>query len=159
MGADRAPIWPQGLTGSISHTAQTCVAAVGLAREWAGIGVDLEEATALDPLLVDQICTRSEQIWLGQQPANERGLMAKLIFSAKEAAYKAQYAQSGTLFGFEALELTIDRSQSRFEAEFLQTQGPFLAGTSLAGSYVHAAGLLVTAVTLRQASLETVTGG
>jgi len=154
MGADRAPIWPQGLTGSISHTAQACVAAVGLSRDWMGIGVDLEEATTLDPLLVGQICTRSEQIWLGQQPAEERGLMAKLIFSAKEAAYKAQYPISGKLFGFDALELTIDRNESKFEAQLLQAQGPFEMGAVFAGNYVHAAGLLVTAVTIGHGEVE-----
>jgi len=158
MGEDRAPIWPKGLTGSISHTTQTCVAAVGYSQDWAGIGVDLEEATPLDPLLITQICTRSEQVWLGQQPAAERGLMAKLIFSAKEAAYKAQYAQSGQLFGFDALELTIDRSESCFEAVFLQAQGPFKAGATLIGSYVHAAGLLVTGVAIRHSRLDTSTG-
>lgn len=154
MGADRAPIWPEGLSGSISHTAQACVAVVGARDDWVGIGVDLEEATALDPLMVGEICTLSEQAWLGTQPADERGLMAKLIFSAKEAAYKAQYPLSGALFGFEMLELTIDRAESRFEAQFLQAQGPFSQGTILAGSYVHAAGLLVTAVVIKQSELE-----
>ncbi|MEP1766209.1 MAG: 4'-phosphopantetheinyl transferase superfamily protein [Sulfitobacter sp.] len=159
MGPDRAPIWPQGLTGSISHTAQSCVSAVGLTSDWVGIGIDLEEATPLDPLLVTQICTRSEQVWLGQQPPADRGLMAKLIFSAKEAAYKAQYPQSGTLFGFDVMELTVNRKTCSFEAEFLQTKGPFGAGTRLAGSYVHAAGLLVTGVAIGRAEFEMPAGG
>ena len=146
MGADRAPIWPEGVAGSISHTALTCVAAVGFRDTWAGIGVDLEEATSLDPLLVGEICTLKEQTWLGHQPASERGLMAKLIFSAKEATYKAQYPLSGRLFGFEALELTIDRDTCRFDARFVYAQGPFSVGSILAGSYAHAAGLLVTGV-------------
>lgn len=158
MGPDRAPIWPEGVTGSISHTATACVAAVGLSDQWKGIGVDLEEATALDPLLVAEICTRAEQRWLGDQPAAERGLMAKLIFSAKEATYKAQYALSGRLFGFDALELAIDRSTSCFKACFQCEQGPFAAGTILAGSYVHAAGLLVTGVALGQAEVVQLTG-
>lgn len=73
MGPDRAPIWPSGLTGSISHTARSCVAAVGMSDDWAGIGVDLEEATALDPLLVGEVCTVPEQTWLGQQPRMSAG--------------------------------------------------------------------------------------
>lgn len=74
--------------------------------------------------------------------------MAKLIFSAKEATYKAQYPLSGALFGFDAIELSIDREACRFDARFLQSQGPFAAGTVLAGSFIHAAGLLVTALTV-----------
>lgn len=151
MGPDRAPIWPEGLTGSISHTSTACVAAVGARGEWAGIGVDLEDATPLDALLVAEVCTKAEQRWLGHQPPSERGLMAKLIFSAKEATYKAQYSLSGQLFGFEVLELTIDRDVSRFQACFQSDQGPFAKGTILEGSFAHAAGLLVTGVAVGQA--------
>ncbi|KEJ89260.1 4'-phosphopantetheinyl transferase family protein [Sulfitobacter donghicola] len=158
MGPDRAPIWPDGLTGSISHSEGACVAAVGEIRDWAGIGVDLEEATGLDPLLVAEICTKSEQIWLGTQPASERNLLAKLIFSAKEAAYKAQYSITGSLFGFQTLELVIDRDESRFQAVFLTAQGGIPAGSILAGSYVYAAGLLVTGVTVRQSEREQLLG-
>lgn len=150
MADDRAPIWPEGITGSISHSKTACVAAVGTTSEWAGIGVDLEEATPLDPLMVAEICTKAERQWLGQQPAQERGLMAKLIFSAKEATYKAQYPVTGRLFGFEGVELSIDRQTSRFEACFCTAQGRFSAGDILHGRYAHAAGLLVTGVTIRQ---------
>ena len=149
MADDRAPIWPEGITGSISHSQTACVAAVGTTSEWAGIGVDLEEAAPLDPLLIVEVCTKAERQWLGQQPVGERGLMAKLIFSAKEATYKAQYPVTGRLFGFEGVELSIDRKRSRFEACFRTTQGRFAAGEILHGRYAHAAGLLVTGVAIR----------
>lgn len=154
MGPDRAPIWPEGLTGSISHSESACVAAVGLRGDWVSVGVDLEEATPLDPLLVAEVCTKAEQVWLGKQLPSERGLMAKLIFSAKEAVYKAQYPLSGELFGFDALELRIDRELCTFEAVFQSPQGPIAAGAILTGSYAHAAGLLVTGVAVGQSDLE-----
>ena len=157
MGRDRAPVWPNGVTGSISHSKTACVAVVGPTAEWAGIGVDLEEATALDPLLIAEVCTKAEQRWLGQQPSDERGLMAKLIFSAKEAAYKAQYPVTGQLFGFEALELTIDRKTSRFKASFCVPQEAFAAGNILQGAYAHAAGLLVTGVAIRHSAQVDIT--
>jgi 4'-phosphopantetheinyl transferase EntD len=146
MGSDRAPVWPAGITGSITHCATACVAAVGRYSDWAGIGIDLEESTPLDPLLVAQVCTLAEQQWLGTQPATERGILAKLIFSAKESAYKAQYSVTGLLFGFDALEITVHRAESCFDARFVRPQGVFEAGTVLSGGYVHAAGLLVTGV-------------
>ncbi len=154
MGPDRAPIWPNGLVGSISHSKDACVAAVGLAEEWAGVGVDLEEAIALDPLLIGEVCTKSEQRWLGLQPPSERGLMAKLIFSAKEAAYKAQYPISGVVFGFDVLEIIIDREATRFEAVLQSPQGGIPAGAVMLGSFAHAAGLLVTGVAFRQSELD-----
>lgn len=157
-GADRAPIWPQGLTGSISHTATACVAALGLADDWAGIGVDLEEDSALDRTLITEICTVSELSWLDTQPLAERARMAKLIFSAKEAVYKAQYPVSGRLFGFDAIAVHIDRANSSFHAVFETPQGAFSKGATLAGSYAHAAGVLVTGVALGQADLRKITG-
>lgn len=159
VAQDRAPVWPDGLTGSISHSSTACVAAVGKASDWRGIGVDLEEATALDPLLIGEVCTKAERRWLGQQPEAERGLMAKLIFSAKEAAYKAQYTQSRRLFGFDALEVSIDRHTSRFKAQFCAPQEPFAAGDFLHGSYAHAAGLLVTGVAIRHSGQADVSNG
>ena len=144
MAADRAPVWPAGVTGSISHSATACVAAVGRPENWAGIGVDLEEATALAADLIPEICTSAERAWLGAQPADARGLMAKLVFSAKEAVYKAQYPVTGQVFGFDALEIAIDRDESRFSARFTVAQGRFAVGSIIAGSYAHAAGLLVT---------------
>ena len=145
-----APVWPDGITGSISHCKTGCVAAVGVRRLWAGIGVDLEEATPLDPMLVEQVCSRAERRWLGLQPGHERGLLAKLIFSAKEATYKAQYPTTGCLFGFDVIEITVDRAESGFEACFQSDQGAFAAGTIFAGSYAYAAGLLVTGVAVGQ---------
>lgn len=151
MGADRAPLWPDALVGSISHSAEACVAVVGHRRDWSSIGVDIEEATPLDPLLVAEICTKTEQRWLASQPADVRGVMAKLVFSAKEAAYKAQYPITGRLFGFHTLEVTIDPAEARFEALFLSDEGPFSKGSVVSGRYAHAAGVLVTGVALRQA--------
>ena len=150
MGPDRAPVWPAGVTGSISHTDKACVAVLGCSRDWAGIGVDLEDAKPLDPLLVAQVCSVSEQAWLGIQPPRDRGLMAKLIFSIKEAAYKAQYPLTQQLFGYDGMRIKIDRANSQFTATFVMPQGMIAAGATLAGNYAHAAGLMVTAVALRQ---------
>lgn len=148
MGPDRAPLWPAGVTGSISHSATACVAVLGHSHDWAGIGVDLEEATRLDPDLVPQICTLAEQSWLRAQPEVDRGVMAKLLFSIKEAAYKAQYPLTQNLFGFDGFEVQVDRARSQFSAKFRMQQGGFDEGTMLAGNFAHAAGLLVTAVAL-----------
>lgn len=148
MGPDRAPLWPAGVTGSISHSATACVAVLGHSQDWAGIGVDLEEATPLEPELVPQICSKTERCWLCAQPETDRGLMAKLLFSIKEAAYKAQYPLTQNLFGFDGFEVQVDRARSQFSAKFQMQQGGFDAGTTLVGNFAHAAGLLVTAVAL-----------
>ena len=88
---DRTPVWPAGLTGSISHTSDYCCAAVARSEVVSGIGLDVEGATPLAQNLMDRICTPSELDWLNKQPDDQRGLLAKLVFCIKEAAYKCQY--------------------------------------------------------------------
>jgi 4'-phosphopantetheinyl transferase EntD len=138
---DRAPVWPQGVTGSITHNRNACLAAVSADR---GIGLDLEEETALEQDLWSTILLPEEQAWAVSQP--DPGLAAKLIFSAKEAAYKAQYPVSRTLFGFETLHLRV--AGARFTATFQHTVGPFESGHVLNGTIAHAEGLILTAVVL-----------
>lgn len=101
QGPDRAPIWPAGLTGSIAHCDQVCIAAVSQSHR--SIGIDIEPATPLADDLIPLICTAAEQAWL---PASGRGHVAKQIFSAKEAVYKAQYPLTGRIIGFDDLNLS-----------------------------------------------------
>lgn len=103
QGADRAPIWPAGLSGSIAHCDRACIAAVSAAHP--SIGIDIEPATPLDADLIPVICTPAEQAWLARQA--DAGLAAKMIFSAKEAVYKAQYPLTGQVIGFDAVTLTL----------------------------------------------------
>ncbi|RKF16925.1 4'-phosphopantetheinyl transferase superfamily protein [Roseovarius spongiae] len=147
-GADRAPLWPPGLTGSISHTSTLCVAAVAETGALPGIGIDIEEDSGLAPDLVPEITTLAERAWLAIQPEAERGFLAKLIFSAKECAYKCQYSASGALFGFDTLEITPDPDSGQFEATFLRDVAPFAAGACLHGRFARIGGLIVTATAL-----------
>src|SRR5258707_403796 len=41
-GTDRAPRWPDGFVGSITHTASRAAAAVARLEDFAGIGIDIE---------------------------------------------------------------------------------------------------------------------
>ena len=64
MGPDRAPVWPEGVTGSISHTDTHCLAAVARTGEVRALGLDLEPDMALEPALWPDICTGAELGWL-----------------------------------------------------------------------------------------------
>ncbi len=105
MAPDRAPLWPEGLTGSIAHCATACIAAVAPLDQVRSIGLDIEEATPLAPDLWDTVLTLGERNWLQTQPAADRGLLAKRIFSAKEAVYKAQYPLTGAMIDFQEVEI------------------------------------------------------
>lgn len=147
-GPDRAPVWPDDLVGSLSHNATICIAAMARSRDLRSLGVDVEDHAPLDPGLIPEICTLAERAWLAIQPEAERGILARLIFSAKECAYKCQYPVSGALFGFDALEITPDPDTGQFEATFLGDVPGFVAGACLHGRFVMTGGLIVTAIAL-----------
>ena len=148
QGPDRAPIWPPHVVASLTHDARACIAVMGHAQDWRGLGIDLEDDGAFDPELVDEVCTETEQMWLNSLPQGRRGGMAKLIFSAKEAAYKAQYPLTSQLFGFDHLEIEIDPQHTSFLVRFAKPAGIFAVGDIMIGRYAHAAGVLVSGVTL-----------
>lgn len=117
--ADRSPQWPAGVVGSISHSNLSCVVAVARAEAIELIGVDVEERTPLDPALYPMVLVPNEARWLAAQPAPERGELAKLIFSAKECVYKAQYIRTKKMLDFKDVEMELDRATQTFEASVL----------------------------------------
>lgn len=148
-GKDRAPIWPIGLVGSISHSDTCCIAAVAKSGAFKSIGVDVEEDTPMATDLIPTICSPSERAWLSGQSNAMSARLAKLIFSAKECAYKCQYALSKTLFGFDGFELIPDLDTGQFDAVFTRSIGRFPARTLLAGRFEMANGLIITAMSIR----------
>ncbi|MEL0435761.1 4'-phosphopantetheinyl transferase family protein [Phycobacter sedimenti] len=150
----RAPVWPEGLTGSITHTKSCAIAAVAPQPDLRAIGIDVEEDTPLKEDLRPAICSPGEQAWLDQQ--DNPGQMGKLLFSAKEAAYKCQYAVSQRFFGFDGMELEVEADQfrsgqrGRFLAFFTADQPPFSRGFSIEGAYVIGAGIIFTTASLRE---------
>lgn len=146
IGKDRAPVWPEGLIGSITHCKTSAMAVVSTSDRYAGLGLDVEEDTPLKPDLWDAICSTREQKWMRQHDSPAQ--MGKLIFSAKEAAYKCQYNLSRRYFGFDGMELEFDMTNRSFQAEFTADQFPFTRGTLLSGHFAIGAGVIITAVSL-----------
>lgn len=144
QGGDRAPIWPDGLVGSITHTEGWCAAAVARIDDGIrAIGLDVEPAAPIDAPLLRIICIPEERELVG-----ERGLLGRLIFSAKESAYKAQYQLTRTLLGFHAMQILLDEQTQRFSAVFRKDVAPFARGDRLDGRFVLEQGFLMTAVTI-----------
>jgi 4'-phosphopantetheinyl transferase EntD len=137
-GLDRAPVWPKGLAGSISHAGGLAVAAV---RRGLPLGLDLEADAALEPDLWPLVCDAVE---LAALPVAEPGHAARTIFSAKEAVYKAQYPLTGRLVGFDAVMITLH--DSHFLARFRRDVGPLPRGHEMTGRVVRAGGFILTGV-------------
>ncbi|APE42972.1 hypothetical protein BOO69_05695 [Sulfitobacter alexandrii] len=145
MQDNRAPLWPPGVAGSITHTRRLCIAVVS--DRVRALGLDAEEDHPMDEEMISTICSEMEISRSGSIPEQR---FATMIFSAKEAVYKAQFALTGALFGFEVLDVTLEPDAGRFAARFLQPVGPFAVGDSLPGRIAEVAGHLVTGVAIGQ---------
>jgi enterobactin synthetase component D len=101
----REPLWQDGIVGAISHKAQTAVAVVARKETSCGVGVDLE---SLDPPvrfgISTRVCTEGEQDWVTEAP-EEKDVRLKMIFSAKEAGFKAFFPIQQIFLGYKDAEL------------------------------------------------------
>lgn len=147
-GADRAPMWPTGFTGSISHTDNWCAAVVARVEHVRSLGLDVEQDRPLSEPLVAKICVPEERKWLESLPKSERGTMGKVIFSAKECAYKCQYPLTAQYLGFDAMEIQFDLSAQTFVAVFRKPSGEFRPGDTIPGRFLIERSLVVTGCSL-----------
>ena len=118
MAADRQPLWPRSVVGSITHTDDFCAAVVAERACLAAVGIDTEGAARVKPELWRGICVAAEIAWLGSLPEAARAAAASLIFSAKEAFYKCQYPLTEQFLGFRDAHVQVTswgEARGRFE--------------------------------------------
>lgn len=150
MASDRSPIWPDGIVGSISHSGTVAMAAVACRSSGiVAIGLDIEENLPLEAELFEEICANDELRWLKIHAPAERGMLAKAIFCAKEAAYKCQYPLSRRMFGFQTLHVSLDLPAKRFTAAFLEDVSPFASGDRVYGRISISGDHFVAVATLK----------
>ncbi|HEV2700917.1 MAG TPA: 4'-phosphopantetheinyl transferase superfamily protein [Steroidobacteraceae bacterium] len=142
-GADRAPRWPEGATGSITHTDGFCAAVVARTVQIRALGLDAEPEDSVKPHLWRRICTPEELANLQAQNEAAALLTATLLFSAKEAFYKCQHTLTGQWLGF--TDISIDFEAERFSVRATRSlqiaqhhPGPWH------GRYLREQGLLIT---------------
>lgn len=102
---DRRPAWPDGVVGSISHCRGFSAAAVARADRVRSVGIDVERARVVEPHLWSHILTEAERDYVAGQPPESRVQWATVVFSAKEAFYKCQYAVRQQWVGFEEAQV------------------------------------------------------
>lgn len=123
---DRAPVWPDGVVGSITHCPGFVAAAVALRSDFAGLGFDAEGAEPLDSGLVRLICTTDEQRSLRDLPPPPHSNWPKIVFSAKEAVHKAIAPDARITLGFTEVEIDFDPDAGSFTARLVGRQDPRL---------------------------------
>ena len=141
VGSDRAPIWPGGTIGSISHDGDLALAAAFLREHAQSVGIDLTEAAALPDGVREQVLRHPGEAGLDE-------LEARSAFSAKETLFKALSPHVGQVFGFSAVLVRPDLRSGTFEARLLHALGPFSEGTIWRGGISVAGDRLLTAMAI-----------
>jgi 4'-phosphopantetheinyl transferase EntD len=95
-GPSRAPLWPHGIVGSLTHCAGFAGAAVARSSRIVGIGIDAEPAVPLPPDAADIVLRREEREWLAEREPN----WSAAVFSAKESVYKTWHPSTGRWLDF-----------------------------------------------------------
>jgi 4'-phosphopantetheinyl transferase EntD len=100
-----APFWPAGVVGSLAHDDEFAVAAVALRADAACLGIDIEPAEPLPSDIVDRVLSAEER----RLTKNDR-VSSHLIFSTKEAVYKALSALNGSPLDYDDIEIRLAES-------------------------------------------------
>ena len=149
IGKDRSPLWPDGMVGSITHTAGLAVAVTARRAEVLALGIDLELAEAVQPELWPGILTAREIKRLEATPAAGRNRVATLLFSAKESFYKMQYPLTRQWVDFQEAEVALNEGRGEFELICLQPEAVSeLRASAFSGRYATGSDLTITALHL-----------
>ena len=142
-GPDRAPVWPLGLVGSITHSTDFCAAVVARSDVSATIGIDAEPIDAVPAELVEEILRPDEAGDFNRQARPDGADWPTLYFCLKEAAYKAFYPTLSPDYRLSRHAGCVDLDTRRFLAELpgLSARGiPIFQGKYLVRhGRVHAA--------------------
>jgi len=128
------PSWPSGYLGSLAHTKGLAIVALASEKKLKGVGVDCERM---------ERCEQVEKIWDKISNQVEREFFKKngwhephwklVLFSVKEALYKAAYPRVQEYFGFEQAQIVgiyPETQELILQSEFLEQKVP--------GTRIHA---------------------
>lgn len=149
-GRLRAPQWPAGVVGSMTHCSGYRAAAVARASRLHSVGIDAEESAPLPGDLLDLVALPAERDLVERLGARSDAVpWDRLLFSCKEAVYKVWFPLAQRMLGFDGARIDIDPGGT-FSARFL-VPPPQAAGTPvprLTGRWLHRDGLILTAIAL-----------
>jgi 4'-phosphopantetheinyl transferase EntD len=146
-----APMWPPGIVGSLTHCTGYRAAAAASSTSWRAIGIDAEVNGPL-PVGVLELTAGPSEIEeltvLGRRDRTIDG--GRLLFSCKEAVYKAWYSMAGTWLDFEDVQLSFSAAGRTFVARVPAPGGGSdePAGFCMHGSWIVSGGLILTATVI-----------
>ncbi len=152
IAESKAPLWPQGLVGSITHSGSLAAALVASTHRYQGVGLDAEAVMSLQrgERLAPQILTPRERNWLATLPLEQRGAFVTQVFSLKESLFKALFPLAGVRFYFQDAELDEWNPESwQVRLRLLKALSPtWPSGRHIQGQYTFLNGYLLSVIAL-----------
>lgn len=152
VGQRGEPRWPPGVVGSITHCAGYCACAVGRSADLVTIGIDAEPHAPLPDGVLEAVARPEERGRLsGLGRAVPTVHWDRLLFSAKEAVYKAWFPLTRRWLGFEEAVVQVDPARGTFNARLL-VPGPLVGDerlTGFSGRWKTLDGLVLTAIAVK----------
>ena len=102
-----APVWPDGIIGSLAHDDDMAVAAVAPVGGIVSLGIDVEPAEPLPDDIFAIVATGADRIG-----AADPRLAGRILFAAKEAVYKAAYPLDRDVLGYEDIAVDLDAGRA-----------------------------------------------
>ncbi|MBM7440675.1 4'-phosphopantetheinyl transferase superfamily protein [Streptomyces sp. HB132] len=148
------PRWPVGIVGSMTHCVGYRGAVVAPSAEFVSLGIDAEPDEQLPPDVLSVVSLPEERDRIDRQARAGEGTAVhadRLLFSAKEAVFKAWYPLTRQELDFTEASISFAYATARsgtFDARLL-VPGPELEGRRLdgfTGRWAAARGLVLTAI-------------
>jgi 4'-phosphopantetheinyl transferase EntD len=149
---DRAPRWPVGVVGSMTHCAGYRAAAVARSGELCGVGIDAEPHAAVPDAALDLVLRNEERArLLALADACPDLHWDRILFCAKEAVFKAWFPLTRRWLDFADVSTTV-HLDGTFWAR-LRLRSPRVAGVDMdgfSGRWMVGRGLVLAATSVRQ---------
>jgi 4'-phosphopantetheinyl transferase EntD len=161
-GERGAPLWPAGLTGSMTHCDGYCAAALVRAADLASLGIDAEPHGPLPEGVGDSVFLPAESARLGRLALRRPAVhWDRLLFSAKESVYKAWFPLTRKWLDFSEADITLEpdtggQAYGTLRAELL-VPGPLVGGRRLQvfeGRWIVRDGVAATSVVVPHAPVS-----
>jgi len=124
------PLFPQGISGSLTHTPTVSVRHCWRHPSWASVGIDVEVARPLPEGVFNTITSLGEQRRIHKVMRSEDlQLLDTVLFSAKEATYKTWFPLTHRFLDFDQADIDL-RPDGTFTSYLLArpVPVPFIQG-------------------------------
>lgn len=148
IGKNREPLWPISIVGSITHCEGYCAAVVAYKKNIIGVGIDAE----LNSNLSDKLTLTTQTInEINKNKSlvsmNKNICVNKLIFSAKESAFKFIHSFIQEYINFNVIEISLNFDTKSFSIIFIkQTLIAKFKNSKLIGKFDYNETHIVTCV-------------